>query len=224
MGAEMNSRFEPAMLDRIERCGVIAVVVIDHVDHGIPLAKSLLDGGIDVMELTLRTPVAMEVLQRIRGAVPEMMAGIGTILTGEQVRSVAAAGAHFGVAPGLNPRVVQAAEQQGLPFAPGIVTPSDIETALELGCRELKFFPAEPSGGLAYLKSMAAPYAHHGVRYLPLGGLSENHLAAYLAEPLVLAVGGSWLAPRDLIAAEDWPEITRRAQTAASLARQARGE
>jgi 2-dehydro-3-deoxyphosphogluconate aldolase/(4S)-4-hydroxy-2-oxoglutarate aldolase len=152
-----------------------------------------------------------------------MMPGIGTILTPEQVDQVAEAGAAFGVAPGLNRRVVLRAQEVGLPFAPGVATPSDLEAALELGCREVKFFPAEPSGGLAYLKSMAAPYTHLGVRFVPLGGLKADNLGDYLRSPLVLAVGGSWLAPRDLIQQHDWDAITRRAAEATRIVREVRG-
>lgn len=219
----MNSKFSSDSLDRMHRCGVIAVLVIDDAKHAVPVARALLDGGIDIMELTLRTPAAIDSLIEIRQHVPEMMAGIGTILTIAQLHSVKQAQAQFGVAPGLNPKIVAEADRIGLPFAPGIVTPSDVEAAIELGCQQLKFFPAEPSGGLKYLKSLAAPYAHLGLKYVPLGGVTTENLATYLSEPMVLAVGGSWLAPRDLIAAEDWLEITERASEATTIARQTRG-
>ena len=207
---------------RMHRAGVIAVLVVDRVADAVPLAHALLAGGVDAMELTLRTPAAVDALRKIRAEVPQMLAGIGTILTPAQVAEVADAGAAFGVSPGINPRVVLAAEDRGLPFSPGIATPSDIEQALELGCRLLKFFPAEPSGGLAYLKSIAAPYAHLNVRYIPLGGLDASHLDRYLAEPLVHAIGGSWIAPRDLIQKQDWKTITERAQQATDKIRAVR--
>ena len=191
----MKSQFPAEILHRIEHCGVIAVLVIDDADHAVPLATALLDGGIDCMELTLRTPAAIEALENVRRHVPNMLAGIGTILTSEQVDRVSEVGAAFGVAPGLNPNVVRCAQQRELPFAPGVVTPSDVEAAIELGCRELKFFPAEPSGGMAYLKSMNAPYAHLGLRYIPLGGINADNLPDYLGDPAVPAVGGSWIAP-----------------------------
>jgi 2-dehydro-3-deoxyphosphogluconate aldolase/(4S)-4-hydroxy-2-oxoglutarate aldolase len=218
----MESQFNPQLLERIDGCGVMAVLVIDEVSHAVPLARALLSGGVDVMELTLRTPVAIDALRAVRAEVPEMLAGIGTILSLDQVHAVASAGASFGVAPGTNGRVIQAAQQAGLPFAPGIATPSDLETALEFGCREVKFFPAEPSGGLPYLKSLAAPYAHLGVRYVPLGGIHAENLGSYLSDALILAVGGSWLAPRDLIRQENWPAISQRAASAAETARSAR--
>ena len=176
------------------------------------------------MELTLRTPVAVEALRAIRREAPAMTAGIGTILTVEQVKEVKEAGAAFGVAPGCSPRVIQAAREAGLDFAPGVATPSEIEAALEYGCRLLKLFPAESLGGLAYLKSAAAPYLHLGLQFIPLGGLTAVNAGAWLSDPLIAAVGGSWLAPRDAIKAGKWAEITRNAAEAVSIARQARGE
>lgn len=214
----MDSLFDVRLQERLEKCGVVAVLVVDRVDAAVPLAKALLDGGIDAMELTLRTPEALPSLEAIGQKVPEMLAGMGTVLNARQVSEVCKSGASFGVAPGTNASVIREAQRLGLPFAPGVVTPSDIETAFELGCRILKFFPAEPSGGLSYLKNMAAPYMHLGIRFIPLGGLKAENLAAYLADPLVLAVGGSWLAPRDLIQREDWSEITRRAREARQIA------
>lgn len=213
----------PEVLERIWRTGVIAVLVVDRVEDAVPLANALLEGGIDVMELTLRTPAAIDALRAVKGEVPAMMAAAGTILTVEQVQQVAAAGAAFGVAPGMNPRIVRAAESAGLPFMPGVLTPSDVEQALQCGCRILKFFPAEPVGGLAYLKSMAAPYAHLDVRFIPLGGLTAANASAYLEDSQVLAVGGSWIAKRELIERRDWRAIARNAQEARALVTQIRG-
>lgn len=214
----MDSFFDVRLQERLETCGVVAVLVVDRVAAAVPLARALLDGGIDAMELTLRTPEALPSLRAVCEEVPEMLAGMGTVLNPQQVAEVRESGAAFGVAPGTNARVIREAQRVGLPFAPGVVTPSDIETALELGCRALKFFPAEPSGGLAYLKNMAAPYAHLGIRFIPLGGLKAENLATYLADPLILAVGGSWLAPRELIQRQDWSEIRRRAREARDIA------
>lgn len=201
----------------LHRTGVIAVLMIDDAKDAVPVAKALLAGGVDCMELTLRTPVAMDALRRIRNEVPQMTAGVGTILTPQQAREVKEAGAAFGVSPGMNPRVVAEAIQIGLPFAPGICTPSDIEQALELDCRLLKFFPAEPSGGLDYLKAVAAPYAHLGVRYIPLGGIDENNAVKYLRSPHIHAVGGSWLASKELIQRREWEAITTNAKRAVML-------
>jgi len=218
----MPPAFDPELAAKIETFGVVAVLVIDRIDDAVPLAEALLAGGVGVMELTLRTPVALDALRAIRQSVPSMVAGVGTILTPAQVGAAAQAGAAFGVAPGTNPRVLRAAAEAGLSFAPGIATPSDIEAALEHECRLLKFFPSEPSGGLSYLKNIAAPYAHLGLRYVPLGGVNEKNMASYLAEPMIAALGGSWLAPRELIQAGDWTAITARAAAANETIRGAR--
>ena len=218
----MSNVFPSEIVERIERVAVIAVLVVDEAADAIPLARALLAGGVDVMELTLRTPAAIDALCEIKANVPEMMAGIGTILTPEQVRQVTEAGAAFGVAPGLNPRILRAAAEAGLPFAPGVATPSDVELAIECGCRLLKFFPAEPIGGLKYLKSMAAPYAYLGLRFVPLGGVNAGNLGAYLADPLILGAGGSWIASRGLIQAKDWDAITANAREATTIVQEIR--
>jgi 2-dehydro-3-deoxyphosphogluconate aldolase/(4S)-4-hydroxy-2-oxoglutarate aldolase len=218
----MSSAFKPEILEQIQKSGVIAVLIIDKVEDAVPLARALIDGGINAMELTLRTPVAIDALRRIKAEVPEMIAGIGTILTTEQVKQAAEAGAAFGVAPGVNPRVVKKAQSIGLPFAPGIVTPSDIEQSVELGCRLLKFFPAEACGGLSYLKSMAAPYMHLNLRYIPLGGIDAGNMKSYLENPLVAALGGSWIAPHKLIQQQSWQTITQNARQAAEIVKEIR--
>jgi 2-dehydro-3-deoxyphosphogluconate aldolase/(4S)-4-hydroxy-2-oxoglutarate aldolase len=202
------------IFERLGVSGVVAVLVIDRVEDGVPVAEALLSGGVTAMELTLRTPAAMGALRAIVDRVPGMLAGIGTILSVEQAREVAGSGAAFGVAPGVNPRVVEAALSANLPFAPGICTPSDIERALDFHLRWLKFFPAEPSGGLKYLQSIAAPYQHLSLRYLPLGGLTVANMAAYLRDPLVGGIGGSWLASRDVIREKKWALITDAARAA----------
>jgi 2-dehydro-3-deoxyphosphogluconate aldolase/(4S)-4-hydroxy-2-oxoglutarate aldolase len=222
-GDLVESKLPVELLERVERCGVVAVLVVDELAHAVPLAEALVDGGIDVMELTLRTPVALEALKAICEQVPDMLPGAGTVLTPDQAREVAEAGAAFGVAPGLNPRVVRAAQEAGLPFAPGVATASDLEAALELGCREMKFFPAEPTGGMSYLKSLAAPYAHLGVRFVPLGGLKPDSVRDYLSSPLVLAVGGSWMAPREAVGRENWDAIRNSAAQARSIVNDVRG-
>jgi len=220
----MATAFDPELSARIESFGVIAVLVVDRADDAVPLAEALLAGGVGVMELTMRTPAALEALKKIRTALPEMIAGVGTILTPDQLKAAQDAGAAFGVAPGTNARVLAAAAAGGLPFAPGIATPSDIEAALEFDCRLLKFFPCEASGGLSYLKNISAPYAHLGLKYVPLGGLNEKNMATYLGEPIVGALGGSWLAPRDLIQAGDWPAITGRSAAATEIIKSIRNK
>jgi len=215
--------FSEELKEKLYECGAIATLVIDDLENAVPVAKALLDGGIWVMELTLRTPVAMNAMLEIKKQLPEMTIGMGTVLTTEQVKQVSEAGADFAVSPGLNPNVVKAAIKYGLPFAPGIVTPSDIELAVELGCKFLKYFPAEPSGGLKYLKSMAAPYNHLGLKYLPLGGLNQNNFGQYIEDPLILAVGGSWIAKREFIKNKEWEKIKENARQAAELVKKIRG-
>ena len=203
----MNT-FPDSILERLEKGGVVAGFSVDEVKHAVPLARALLAGGIDAIELTLRTQAAMESVKAICAEVPEMLVGVGTILTPETARKVKEAGADFGVSPGLNPEVVRAAQDAGLPFAPGICTPSDVEAAIALGCRFVKFFPAEASGGLKYLQSMAAPYKHLGIRYFPLGGVNADNMNDYLADDIVPTVGGSWVVKKDLVMKEDWDGIT----------------
>jgi 2-dehydro-3-deoxyphosphogluconate aldolase/(4S)-4-hydroxy-2-oxoglutarate aldolase len=214
--------FPESLQARLHHSGVIAVLIIEEVRSAVPLARALLEGGVDAIELTLRTPTALESLQRIRQEVPEILLGAGTILTPRQVAEAKEAGAMFGVAPGLNPRVVDEASHIGLPFAPGVCTPTEIELALERGCHALKLFPSEPSGGLPYLRTIAAPFTHLGVRFIPLGGITPANAPAYLEDPSVLALGGSWLAPRDRIQAEAWASITELAREASALVKRVR--
>ena len=213
----MVPMFTKELISKIQESPVIAVLVIDEVENAVPLARALLRGGIKAIELTLRTPIALEALDRVRSEVPEILAGIGTILTPEQVRAVKERGAAFGVSPGLNSAVVMAAKELALPFAPGIMTPSEIETAYGLGCTIMKMFPFELLGGMEYLKSVNAPYAHLGIKYIPLGGVSLENLESYLECPDVLAVGGSWLAPRKLIQEKAWDKISKNCEEASEI-------
>ncbi len=210
------------IFEKLESTGVLAVLVIDDAADAVPVAEALLAGGVNAMELTLRTDAAIGALKAIRKSVPNMLVGIGTILSPDQVREVVAEGAAFGVSPGINPKVVEAAAEHGLPFAPGIATPSEVELALSFGCRRLKFFPAEALGGLGYLRAMSPPYNHLGVKYVPLGGVGPKNLAEYIADPLIAAVGGSWLAPRDKIAAKDWKAIEQNARETRTIIDSAR--
>ncbi len=218
----MEPAFSDDLLLHLRRNGVIAVLMIDRVEDAVPLARALLAGGVTAIELTLRTPSALDSLRRIHEEVPEMVTGVGTILTPQQANEALEAGASFGVAPGMNPRVVAEARRIGLPFAPGVCTPTDIELAIEAGCKLLKFFPSEPSGGLPYLRTISAPFMHLGVQFIPLGGVGPANAAQYLKEPSVLALGGSWLAPKDLIAKGDWAAITQLAREASDIVKQVR--
>lgn len=218
----MKSLFSDTALTRLRKTSVIAVLVVDDPNRAVKLAHALLDGGVDIMELTLRTPAALDCLRAVTSEVPQMMAGAGTIIFPEQVDQVLAAGAAFGVAPGTNATVIRYAIEKGLPFAPGVMTPTDVDVAVQCGCRELKFFPAEPSGGLNMLGSIKAPYAHLGLQYIPLGGVTTSNLPSYLKDPDVIAVGGSWLAKKDMIDAERWSEITAAAREAREIAERVR--
>ena len=214
--------FCPDLQKTLTASGVVAVLSIENPAHARPLADALLDGGVACIELTLRTPRAMEAAREISAHCHGMTLGIGTILSVEQVHQVSDLGAAFGVSPGTNPNVLRAAAACGLSFEPGICTPSDIVAALEMSCRLMKFFPCEASGGLSYLRNIAAPFAHLGVKYLPLGGVDASNAAKYLADPLVAALGGSWLAPKELIASENWAAVTANAKQASEIVKAAR--
>lgn len=220
----MSLTWPTLWLDRLRRTGVVAVVVIDDPADAEPLVQTLLEGGIDLLELTLRTPTAVESMRRIRRAFPNLGLGAGTILRPDQVAEVKEAGADFGVAPGLNPRVVAAAQSTGLPFAPGVFSPSEIEQAVELGCRLLKFFPATSDGQARTFKTIIAPYAHLGLQYIPLGGLTLPLAETFLALPEVAALGGSWIAPRELIRNRDWKTIGANAAAITSVVRTLRSQ
>lgn len=207
----------PELIKKIDNARIIAVLVVDEVKHAVPLARALLEGGIDTIELTLRTPAAFDVARVIKKEVPQIILGFGTVLTVEQVNAVVDLGADFAVSPGCNPKIIVEAYKRGLSFAPGIMTPSDIEIAVQEGCRILKFFPAETSGGLKHLESLSAPYNYLGLKFIPLGGCNLNNAAAYLQSDLITAIGGSWVAKRSLIQAENWTAITNNAKEIRNL-------
>ena len=194
--------------NRIAARRLLSAAIIDDVEHAVPLARALLAGGLDVMEVTFRNAHAAECVRRIRAEVPAMTVGAGTLLSGAQVEEARAAGAQFGVSPGFNPRVVRWAVEKAFPFIPGVITPGEMEQALEAGCPWVKFFPAAAAGGVEFLKAVAGPYAHTPLRLIPLGGVSEANMADYLALPIVAAVGGSWLTDRKLAAGGRWGDIT----------------
>lgn len=204
--------FPDNLIDTLQAVGVVAGFSVDKPEHAQPIAEALLEGGLNVIELTLRTDAAFDALKIIIERVPDMVAGVGTILIPEQARMVKDLGADFGVSPGFNPAVVEECKRLQIPFAPGIVSPTNLEAAIALGCRFVKFFPAEPSGGLPFLRSMAAPYSHLKMRYFPLGGINNTNMIEYLKEPNVPTVGGSWIVDKQLVAEEDWAGITSRAQ------------
>lgn len=206
-------------MKRVLEKRVVPVAVISKAEDAVPIAEALLAGGLDIIEITLRTPSALDAVKAITKTLPQMLVGAGTILTPDQVQQAIDAGARFGVSPGINAKVVQKAVAQKLPFMPGVMTPSEVELGLEFGCKLLKFFPAEPAGGLKMLKALAGPYGHTGVKFLPLGGLKPASAAEYLASPIVGAIGGSWLVEKATVAARNWTEITRLTAEIMEIAR-----
>jgi len=187
---------------------LICVAVIDQADDAVPLAEALLAGGLKVIEVTFRTAGAAESIARIRQALPTVCVGAGTLLSADQVKQAIDAGAQFGVSPGLSEAVTRAAVDAKFPLFPGVITPSEVMRALELGCKQLKFFPAEAAGGVNMLKSLAGPFGHTGVKFIPTGGITAASLPNYLAIPQVAAIGGSWMAERKLVAEKAWSKIT----------------
>jgi len=202
------------MFGKLREYRIVPVVAVDSAEEGLRLCEALMAGGLPVAEVTFRTGAAAATIREVAKRFPEMLLGAGTVLTVDQVKRAADAGAKFAVAPGCNPTIVAAAKAAGLPFAPGVCTPSDIERALECGCKLMKFFPAEAAGGVPMLKALIGPYGHLGVSFCPTGGINTENLKSYLALPQVAFVGGTWIAKKNLIAAGDWAGITRLAAEA----------
>ncbi|WP_329248566.1 bifunctional 4-hydroxy-2-oxoglutarate aldolase/2-dehydro-3-deoxy-phosphogluconate aldolase [Streptomyces sp. NBC_01478] len=194
---------------------VLPVVVIEDVADAVPLARALVAGGLPAIEVTLRTPVALEALRAIAGEVPGAVVGAGTVLTPGQVKECVAAGARFLVSPGWTELLLEAMQGSGVPFLPGVSTTSEVVALLERGVREMKFFPAQAAGGTAYLRSLAGPLPQ--ARFCPTGGIGVNSAPEYLALPNVGCVGGSWMIPADAVAARDWGRIEALAREAAAL-------
>ncbi len=211
------------VLEVVRKNVVVPVIAIDDAGSALPLADALLEGGLPVAEITFRTAAAAEVIARIARERPSVILGAGTVLSVENLRRAQEAGARFGVAPGLNPEVVSQAGKLGLPFIPGVVTPSEIEQALALGATLLKFFPAEAFGGLKVIKALAAPYAHTGVKFMPTGGVTTANLPDYLAVEVVACVGGTWIASREAIAEKKWAQIRDNCKVAVELVKKLRG-
>lgn len=196
---------------------VVPVLTIERQADAVPLARALVRGGLRVLEITLRTGVALEALRAIAAEVPDAVVGAGTVLNGRQLEQVRQAGARFAVSPGYTPALATAAAASGLPFLPGVQTVTEAMALAERGFGLLKFFPADVAGGLGWLKAVAAPLAD--MRFCPTGGIGPDNAPAYLALANVACVGGSWVAPRDAVAAQDWTRIERLAVAAASLKR-----
>ena len=210
-----------AVLEQIQKMGIIPVVVIDDVKDAEPLAKALCEGGLPCAEVTFRTAAAEESIRIMAEKFPEMLIGAGTVLTTDQVDRAVAAGAKFIVSPGTNPKVVKYCVEKNIPITPGTCTPSEVEQALEHGLEVVKFFPAEQAGGLKMIKAMAAPYV--GVKFMPTGGISPENVREYLAYDRIIACGGSWMVKGDLIKAGNFDKIVELTKEAANIVKEIRG-
>ncbi|WDT91427.1 bifunctional 4-hydroxy-2-oxoglutarate aldolase/2-dehydro-3-deoxy-phosphogluconate aldolase [Streptomyces sp. SCSIO-PteL053] len=195
---------------------VVPVVVLHDAADAVPLARALVAGGLPAIEVTLRTPAALESIRAMAAEVPGAAVGAGTVISPEHVRETVAAGARFLVSPGWTDTLLEAMKASGLPFLPGVSTTSEVVALLERGVNEMKFFPAEAAGGTAYLKALSAPLPQ--ARFCPTGGISPASAPSYLALPNVGCVGGSWMVPGDAVAAKDWDRVARLAAEAAALA------
>lgn len=202
---------------QVLRQRLLPAISFDVAEDAVPVAETLLAAGLAVMEIPLRTPAALAAITAIRNRFPELTVGAGTLLTPTQVQQAIDAGAEFGLSPGFNPRVAKAAQEAGWPFIPGVMTPSEIELAHELGFSILKVFPIEQLGGPAFLKALQGPYGHLGLQYIPMGGVGPANAAAYAQLPDVLALGGSWLATRELIRNKDYQQIQQHITQAFTL-------
>ncbi|MEP4769633.1 MAG: bifunctional 4-hydroxy-2-oxoglutarate aldolase/2-dehydro-3-deoxy-phosphogluconate aldolase [Roseibium sp.] len=212
-----------SIFDQLSEYGVVPVIAIDDAKDAEPLADALLQGGLPVAEITFRTSAANEAIATIAGSRPDIIIGAGTILDKAQADAAKTAGAQFALSPGIDADVLTYAAEIGLPFAPGIMTPSDLQLALKHKCQLVKFFPATPAGGPNMLKNIAAPYAHTGVGFNPTGGVTLDNLADWLAIPQVRAVGGTWIASRGDIAAKNWAKIAENARAAVAKVKEIRG-
>ncbi len=200
---------------------VLPVVVVRDADDAVPLARALVAGGLPAIEVTLRTPAALDAVRRISAEVPEAVVGAGTVITPEQVTACVAAGARFLVSPGWTDGLLAAMRASGVPFLPGVSTATEVVALLERGVREMKFFPAQAAGGTAYLRSLAGPLPQ--ARFCPTGGVGPDNAAEYLSLPNVGCVGGSWMVPAEAVAARDWVRVEELARGAAALANGAGG-
>lgn len=210
------------IFDRIATLGVVPVIAIDHADQALALADALLEGGLPVAEITFRTEAAGEVIAKLAEARPELITGAGTILTPENLAAAQNAGARFGLAPGYDPRITAAARDAGMPFAPGLMTPSELSLAIPEGLSLFKFFPAKAAGGPSMLSAISAPFAHLKPRFIPTGGVSLANMGEWLSIPAVAAVGGTWIATREDIANGNFAGIAAKAREAVATAAQLR--
>lgn len=203
------------LLEIMRASPVIPVIAIDDIDHAVPLAKALVAGGIRVLEVTLRTSHGLPAIRSIAQQVPDAIVGVGTLTQQAELAEARAAGAVFGVSPGLTHALIEGAHSSGLPLLPGVMTPSEVMLAREAGFKQLKLFPAVPAGGVGMLNAIAGPLPD--VTFCPTGGISQENAHQFLACRNVACVGGSWLTPKDAVQAGDWPRITMLAKAASGL-------
>ena len=209
------------MMKKLQKIGIVPVVVLDRAEDALPLAERLMKGGLPCAEVTFRTAAAEESIRQMAKAFPEMIVGAGTVLTTEQADRAIDAGAKFIVSPGFNPKVTEYVLKKGVPMTPGICTPTEIEAAMQFGLDVLKFFPAEPAGGLKMIKAVAAPYV--GVNFMPTGGISAANVREYLAYDRIVACGGSWMVSGKLVQEGKFDEIERLVAEAAGIVKEIRG-
>ena len=209
------------IFEQFSKIGIIPVVVLDDPKDAAPLAKALCENGLPCAEVTFRTAAAEESIRVMSREFPDMLVGAGTVLTTEQVDRAVNAGAKFIVSPGLNPKVVRYCIDKSIPVTPGTQTPSEMEQALELGLKVVKFFPAEPAGGLNMIKAVAAPYTE--LKFMPTGGINAKNVRDYLAYSKIIACGGSWMVKKDLITAGKWDDLAALVKEAAEIVKEVRG-
>ena len=209
------------VLERLGKIGIVPVLVLEDAKDAYNLGRALMEGGLPCAEVTFRTEAAEESIRILSRTYPEMLLGAGTVLTIEQVDRAVKAGASFIVSPGTNPEVVEYCVKKNIPIVPGTCTPSNVETCLEYGLELVKFFPAEPCGGLDFIKAIAAPYT--GVKFMPTGGINAGNVKEYLKYDRILACGGSWMVKKDLIKAGDFDTIKELTQEAAAIVKEIRG-
>ncbi|WP_044957174.1 bifunctional 4-hydroxy-2-oxoglutarate aldolase/2-dehydro-3-deoxy-phosphogluconate aldolase [Butyrivibrio sp. LC3010] len=207
--------------EKFTKIGIIPVVVLDDAKDAHPLGKALMNGGLPAAEVTFRTEAAEEAIRIMSKDFPDMLVGAGTVLTCEQADRAMAAGAKFIVAPGFNPTVVKHCLEKGYPVTPGVQTPSEMEQAMELGLDFVKFFPAEPAGGLAMIKACAAPYTK--LKFMPTGGINKDNVRDYLGYNKIVACGGTWMVKGDLIKAGNFAEVEEMTRQAAEIVKEIRG-
>lgn len=210
------------MIKTLGSAGIIPVIVIEDISKAVGLAKALVKGGLPVLEVTFRTACAAEAIRKIKSEVEGVTLIAGTVLTIEQLKAAREAGAEACVAPGFDPTIVNAAKEVGMPFCPGVATASELSQALSLGCKMVKFFPAESAGGVKYIKDLLGAFRYTGVKFMPTGGVNLSNVADYLKVPEIICCGGTWIAPKVAVEAEDWSQIETLAANASQLYRSIR--